>query len=77
MQDDAELLHREPARIGATLDDLEDIGVDWVRITAQWRAIVPAAGAEPDWAALDQAVAMATDRGLEVSSTSRSGRRRG
>ena len=44
VQDDAELLHREPARIGATLDDLKDIGVDWVRITAQWRAIVPAAG---------------------------------
>ncbi len=28
VQDDAELLHRPPARIAATLDDLRDSGVD-------------------------------------------------
>ena len=42
VQDDAELLHRSAARTGATLDDLRDLGVDWVRITAGWSVIAPA-----------------------------------
>lgn len=67
VQDDAELLHRTPERIGATLDDLAALGVDWVRITAQWNAIQPAADVAPDWAALDQAVRMVGERGMEVS----------
>ena len=42
VQDDAELLHRTPARIAATLDDLRGVGVDWVRVTAGWSVIAPA-----------------------------------
>jgi len=42
VQDDAELLHRPPARIAATLGDMRDLGVDWVRITAGWSVIAPA-----------------------------------
>ncbi len=45
VQDDAELLHRTPQRIAATLDDLRDLGVDWVRVTAGWSVIAPAPGA--------------------------------
>ncbi|MEJ7892790.1 MAG: cellulase family glycosylhydrolase [Solirubrobacteraceae bacterium] len=67
VQDDAEMLHRTPERIGATLDDLRSLGVDWIRITAQWRAIQPEAGVPPNWAPLDQAVRMAGERGLRVA----------
>lgn len=82
VQDDAELLHRPPARIAATLDQLRALGVDWVRITAGWsviapqpQALAPPAGfdeSDPDaypdgaWASLDRAVAMARERGLRV-----------
>jgi hypothetical protein len=82
VQDDAELLHRSPQRIASTLDDLRDLGVDWVRVTAGWSVIAPSPTAarrpdfdatDPDayppgaWAALDRLVAMAADRGLRVS----------
>jgi len=67
VQDDAEMLHRTPERIAATLDDLRGLGVDWVRITAQWNAIQPERDVAPNWTALDQAVRMVGERGMEVS----------
>jgi hypothetical protein len=65
MQDDAELLHRPPRRIAATLDDMKGLGVDWVRVTAGWDAIEPRRGAF-NWDLLDRAAAMARDRGLDL-----------
>lgn len=41
IQDDAELLHRSPRQIAATLDELRTLGVDWVRVTAGWSVIAP------------------------------------
>jgi Cellulase (glycosyl hydrolase family 5) len=83
VQDDAELLHRSPQRIAATLDDLRDLGVDWVRVTAGWSEIAPAARSlyrpkdfdatdpaqyEPGaWSAVDRVYRMARARGLEAS----------
>lgn len=82
VQDDAELLHRTPKRIAATLDDLRDLGVDWVRVTAGWSEIAPAPRAvlRPDfdatdpkqypagaWGPLDRLYEMARDRGLRAS----------
>lgn len=65
VMDDAELLHRSPERIAATLDDLRAAGVDWVRVTAGWDVIEPARGTF-DWGALDRLHAMATERGLRL-----------
>ena len=82
VQDDAELLHRSPRRIAATLDDMRDIGVDWVRVTAGWSVIAPAPlssrrpnfdatdpGAYPAgaWAALDRVYRSARRRGLRTA----------
>lgn len=83
VQDDAELLHRPPARIAATLDDLRDLGVDWVRVTAGWSVIAPepqsrtkqrgfdardpAAYPPHAWDALDRLHAMAMRRGLRLA----------
>jgi hypothetical protein len=82
VQDDAELLHRSPQRIAATLDDLRDLGVDWVRVTAGWSEIAPAArsfrrpafdATDPTqyppgaWSALDRVYEMARARGLQAS----------
>ncbi|HEV2776248.1 MAG TPA: cellulase family glycosylhydrolase, partial [Solirubrobacteraceae bacterium] len=79
VQDDAELLHRTPARIAATLDDMREIGVDWVRVTAGWAVIAPAPrstrrprfdaadpGAYPPraWDALDHVYASVRRRGM-------------
>lgn len=66
VQDDAELLHRAPDRIAATLDDLRAAGVDWVRVTAGWDVVEPVRG-QFQWAALDRLHAMATERGLELN----------
>lgn len=65
VMDDAELLHRPPARIAATLDDLRAAGADWVRVTAGWNVVEPARGTF-NWRALDQLHAMATARGLRL-----------
>ena len=82
VQDDAELLHRSPERIGSTLDDLRRLGVDWVRVTAGWSVIAPAARSveRPDfdatdpaayprgaWRSLDRLHEMASARGLALS----------
>ncbi|MGH2917669.1 MAG: cellulase family glycosylhydrolase [Solirubrobacteraceae bacterium] len=82
VQDDAELLHRTPRRIATTMDDLRDLGIDWVRVTAGWSVIAPAPRARrrPDfdagdpaayppraWSKLDRAVRLAGARGLRVA----------
>lgn len=82
VQDDAELLHRSPKRIAATLDDLRDLGVSWVRVTAGWSVIAPEPrsvsrpdfdardpGAYPPgaWSKLDRLQAMARARGLRLA----------
>jgi hypothetical protein len=83
VQDDAELLHRSPQRIARTLDDLRDLGVDWVRVTAGWSVIAPSPAApraprgfdatDPDaypdgaWDALDRLSRMTRDRGMRLN----------
>lgn len=82
LQDDAELLHRDDARVARTLDTLRSLGVDWVRVTAGWSAIAPEPrsrrrpnfdATDPDayppgaWNALDRAVRLADERGLDVN----------
>lgn len=82
VQDDAELLHRPAARIASTLDDLRDLGVDWVRVTAGWSVIAPAPlsarrpifdAADPGeyppgaWDALDRVYAGARRRGMRLA----------
>jgi len=82
VQDDAELLHRSPQRIAATLDDLRDLGVDWVRVTAGWSEIAPSPRSieRPDfdatdptkytpyiWSRLDRVYRMSRARGLRVA----------
>lgn len=82
VQDDAELLHRSPQRIDATMDDLHGLGVDWVRVTAGWSVIAPAPRAarrpdfdarDPDaypavaWSKLDRVMRLAGARGLRVA----------
>ena len=82
VQDDAELLHRPPARIAATLDDLRDSGVDWVRVTAGWSVIAPqpASRTRPDfdatdpaaypsgaWTALDRVARLTQERGMRLA----------
>ena len=82
VQDDAELLHRTPQRIASTLDDLRDLGVDWVRVTAGWSQIAPSphstrrpafdarnprAYPPGAWERLDRVYEMATARGLRAS----------
>jgi hypothetical protein len=82
VQDDAEFLHRTPQRIAATLDDLRDLGVNWVRVTAGWSQIAPEprSSRRPEfdatdpaqyppgaWNALDRIYEMARARGLSPS----------
>src|SRR3712207_6489280 len=66
VQDDAELLHQRPERIAATLDELRELGADWIRITAGWDVVEPARGTF-SWDALDQAVRMARERGFALN----------
>ncbi len=82
VQDDAELLHRSPERIRATLDDLRALGVDWVRVTAGWSVIAPEPAArampafdatDPDaypagaWDALDRLARETAERGMRLN----------
>jgi len=82
VQDDAELLHRSPRRVEATLDDMADLGVDWVRVTAGWSVIAPspdaaqrpafdardpAAYPAEAWRQLDRVTALSRTRGLRVA----------
>jgi len=82
VQDDAELLHRDPARIAAALDDLRDSGTDWVRVTAGWSVIAPEAAArikpafdarDPAayppgaWDGLDRVARLTQERGMRLA----------
>ncbi len=41
MQDDAELLYRDPAEVRRNVRKMADLGVDRVRLTASWSALAP------------------------------------
>ena len=81
--DDAALLKEtDPARAARTVAAWRDLGIDNVRVLAQWQAISPRPGdrrppaafdpanpADPryDWAALDRAVALVRGAGMTVT----------
>jgi hypothetical protein len=82
IQDDAELLHRSPRQIAATLDDMRSLGADWVRVTAGWSAMAPDPRASRSpafdasdstkyppyvWASLDRVYRMARARRMQVA----------
>jgi hypothetical protein len=46
VQDDALLLHGSDADVAATLAELRTLGVDDVRVTAQWAQLAPAGGSD-------------------------------
>jgi hypothetical protein len=81
VQDDAEVLHRSTARVRETMRTLRALGVDWLRVTANWSFIAPTSrsaarprfraadpGAYPpgNWAELDRAVRLADAAGLRT-----------
>jgi hypothetical protein len=82
VQDDAVLLHRPEAQVAASMDRLAQLGVDRVRLTANWSTLTrngdartapvgfdasdPAAYEQARWAGLDRAVRLARTRGLKV-----------
>jgi hypothetical protein len=81
VQDDAEVLFRSDARVRATMRTLRSLGIDWLRVTANWSFIAPSPtspraprfdAADPDayprgaWARLDRAVRLADAAGLRV-----------
>lgn len=41
IQDDAELLHRDPAEVRRSVRKMADLGVDRVRLTASWSGLAP------------------------------------
>src|SRR5688572_12686091 len=82
VQDDAQVLHRAPAEVRRTVRELRALGVDWLRVTANWSFLAPAPGSarrprfdarDPDayppgaWDKLDRAVGEARAAGLEVA----------
>ncbi len=81
VQDDAALLHRPPDQVAVSARRLKRLGVDRVRLTANWSVLTrdPDIDAEPDfdasdpaaydqgrWAGLDQAVRSVRAAGLAV-----------
>jgi Cellulase (glycosyl hydrolase family 5) len=81
VQDDAQVLHRSTAEVRRTVRGLRDLGVDWLRVTANWSFIAPQpeAAQRPEfdaadpaayppgaWAKLDRAVRVARAADLEV-----------
>jgi Cellulase (glycosyl hydrolase family 5) len=69
LQDDAVFLHRSDAETAAAMDQLRDLNVDWLRITAGWGVIETERGRYPEanWAPLDRAVRLAAERELKVN----------
>lgn len=82
VQDDAQVLHRSTAEVRRTVRTLRGLGVDWLRVTANWSFIAPGAGdaqrpafdatdpaAYPPgaWDKLDRAVREARAASLEVT----------
>ena len=81
MEDTQELLQGGPARRAAALDELAALGVDIVKVRVQWRSLAPNSASETRpafdasdpaayppqaFAALDDVVTGATQRGLKV-----------
>ncbi len=81
IQDDASMLHRTPAQVRATMQKLRSLGVDRVRLTANWSVLTrdpdgetrpafdardPAAYPQALWDGLDDAVRLAREEGLKV-----------
>jgi hypothetical protein len=81
VQDDAQVLHRSTAEVRRTIRALAGLGVDWLRVTANWSFIAPspqdsrrpsfdagdpAAYPPGAWARLDRAVREARSAGLGV-----------
>ncbi len=81
VQDDATLLHRSPKQVTASIARLKELGVDRVRLTANWSVLTrdteaerapvfdaadPAAYEQARWRGLDRAVVAASDAGLDV-----------
>lgn len=82
VQDDASLLHRPPDQVRASMQKLRSLGVDRVRLTANWSALTrdadaelkpldfdarsPAAYEQARWLGLDEAVRLAQETGLKV-----------
>ncbi len=81
VQDDATLLHRPAAAVTASMERLAALGVDRVRLTANWSVLTresdaeappvfdqadPAAYEQARWRGLDRAVVAARAAGLEV-----------
>ena len=82
VQDDAQVLHRSTAEVRRTIRALAGLGVDWLRVTANWSFIAPspqdarrpsfdardpAAYPPGAWAQLDRAVREARAAGLRVT----------
>jgi len=82
LQDDANLIHRPTEQVRASMQRIRALGVDRVRLTANWSALTrdgdarlrpkgfdaadPAAYEQARWRGLDQAVALARESGLQV-----------
>ena len=82
VQDDASLLHRPTEQVRASMQKLRSLGVDRVRLTANWSVLTreadaklkpldfdardPAAYEQARWAGLDEAVRLAHETGLKV-----------
>jgi len=82
VQDDASLLHRPPEEVLAAMQKLRSLGVDRVRLTANWSVLTrdpdadskpadfhardPGAYPQSRWLALDDAVRLAQRTGLKV-----------
>lgn len=82
IQDDATLIHRPTDQVRASMKRIRALGIDRVRLTANWSVLTrdadavrqpagfdasdPAAYEQARWRGLDQAVALARERGLEV-----------
>jgi hypothetical protein len=82
VQDDAALIHRTPDQVRAAMQKLRSLGVDRVRLTANWSVLTraadsdtrpagfdardPAAYPQAVWQGLDEAVRIAKETGLKV-----------
>ena len=81
VQDDALMLHQQPAAVQQTADHMARLGVDRVRLTASWSSLAPNPDAkrmprfdatnseaypQEEWARLDRAVKAVTTAGLEA-----------
>jgi hypothetical protein len=77
-QDDNELLYQDASEQRSTLDELEKLGVDRIRVTVKWRDLAPSKrpknfdGADPDsyggaWESLDTLIREAYQRGIGMN----------